>query len=351
MSNKRILFMNPGHRTVRRMWSDEAVKTAEFCGFEVDIPAWNGDLPADFDWQPRVAQSDGLLTTWGSPICTRELLGASPRSKALGHAAGSVAAVVSPEVYESGLRVLSANALMAGTVAEWSLLMTLLAQRRLTDYASLRQGETCNWAKRYDFDDIHGITVGVWGFGDISRELLKLLQPLNIGRILVYSSHAGPAELTAYRAERAISLEQLLRQSDVIHCLAGLTPDTFHVLNGEKLSWIKDGGALINCGRALLTDPAALQCELRRGRLRAFLDVFDEEPLPEISPWYGLPNTVMTPHAAAGSGRERYVPYILRGFRDFFDGKEVAGEISRERFNTMTRENCRPNANAISPAG
>lgn len=61
---------------------------------------------------------------------------AAPGVKIIGHAVGSVGGLVDDDVYAAGLAVTTANAVMAESVAEWSLLMTLVAQRNLPAYAS-----------------------------------------------------------------------------------------------------------------------------------------------------------------------------------------------------------------------
>ncbi len=338
---KKILFLHSQQSMVHRLWSEKAQQTAACYDLSVDIPAWDGDLNAP-DWRAFLNGYDALLTTWGSPRCDAAMLGVSPRVQVIGHAAGSVTAVVDPAVYRSALRVCSANGLMAETVAEWALMMTLIAQRNLTAYAALRPGEHCTWNRRYDFPDLHSITVGIWGFGDVARELLSRFRPLNIGRILVYSRHASEEDIRLFGAERVGSFEELLASVDILHCLAGLTPENCGRLNQRHLSLLHDGAAVINCGRAHLADAAALRAEAAGGRLRLFLDVFEEEPLPNDSAWFCTPNVLLTPHAAAGSGRERYVPYILESFGKYFSSGVLPGEVTPARFRAMTVERCRP---------
>ena len=67
---------------------------------------------------------------------------------------------------------------------------------------------------------------------------------------------------------------------------------------------MRDGAWLLNTARGSLVDTAALQAEVLSGRLSAFIDTPDPEPLPSESPLYDLPNVVLTPHIAGSLGNE-----------------------------------------------
>ena len=219
-------------------------------------------------------------------------------------------------------------------------MMLLIAQRRLTQYAKFHPGERCDWTKNAGFPDLGKLAIGLWGMGDITRALLKKLSVFRTGGILVFSEHADSGEIRAAGAEKASCFDELLRRSDLLVCLAGMTPRNCRKLDAARLALLKDGSTVINPGRARLIDNEALFREVRSGRLSAILDVFEEEPLPPDSPWYALPGAILTPHSGAGCGRERYVPYILDRFHCFFSGRELSNCIDAARFRTMTQEQC-----------
>lgn len=339
MSNQRLLFMHHSHELTRMFWTPECDRLSQAYGFTVDVPARDGDVTVD-DWAKRANGCDGVITTWGSPMCNQAFLTQAPSVKIIGHAAGSVAAVTDASTYQMPITVVTANLVMAQTVAEWSMLMTLIAQRRLLSYAKLRPGETCNWDLRFGFPDISQTVIGIWGMGDITKAFLKLLQPFGFKQILVYSEHTPEKVINDMGAAKAAGFEELLRQSDILHCLAGMTPQNLRKLDREKLSLLRDGSTLINAGRARLIDNEALQQELAAKRISAILDVFESEPLPPDSPWYQLDNLIMTPHAAGGSGQHKYAPYILGLFDRFFNGRTDFPQIDGKRFATMTNEKC-----------
>lgn len=337
--NKKILFMNGNSQLVQSLWSAECDEKAARYGFQVDIPARERDLPPEV-WPRLLPDYDGVITGWGSPVCTEKLLKCAPRLAIVGHAAGSAAAVTDDSTYRTAVKIVTANKIMAETVSEWCIMMLLIAQRRLTRYAKIRSGERCDWSKNTDFPDLGSLVIGLWGMGDITRALLKKLAVFHTGALLVHSEHANAAEIQAAGGEKAAGFEELLRRSDLLVCLAGMTPGNCRKLNADRLALMKDGATVINPGRARLIDNAALFREVQAGRISAVLDVFEEEPLPADSPWYTVSGAILTPHTGAGCGRERYVPYILDEFHRFFSGERLSGGIDAARFHTMTREQC-----------
>jgi phosphoglycerate dehydrogenase-like enzyme len=80
--------------------------------------------------------------------------------------------------------------------------------------------------------------------------------------------------------------------------------DTIGMIDAEMLALMPDGATLINTARGAIVDHAALERELRSGRISAVLDVTDPEPLPTRSPLYDLPNVFLTPHIAGSMGTE-----------------------------------------------
>ena len=231
----------------KEFWSPVVEKKLQEYGFELEILMREKlsleELPSD----PAV---EAVVTTWGSPRFTAAAFEKFPSLKFLGHCAGSVAGVVAPDFYAKGGRVFSANYVMATAVAEWSLLMTLLHSRNFFKSSAVRQGELMDWNEKFSMGNLRESVIGIWGFGDITRHLLKMLKPLNIGRILVSSKHASAEEIEACGAEK-VPFEDLFKYADMIHCLVGVTPDTYHGIGAKELAALKDGSAIINGAKNL----------------------------------------------------------------------------------------------------
>jgi phosphoglycerate dehydrogenase-like enzyme len=76
------------------------------------------------------------------------------------------------------------------------------------------------------------------------------------------------------------------------------------MIDAERLALMRDGAWLINTARGSIVDTAALEAECASGRLAAWIDTPDPEPLPPTSPLWDLPNAVLTPHIAGSMGNE-----------------------------------------------
>lgn len=334
---KKILFLTRGKGIVDLFWSDAAIAKAREYGYSVDIPAKDGDI-LDFDFAPILHEYDALITSWGSPMCSSEFLKDAPDVKLIGHSAGSVAAVVNESTYSCGVQVTSANPVMAEAVAEWSLMMTMLAARDIWKYAQIGGNTSLRWGNPdRDLRDLTKLTLGIWGMGDTTRHLLRMLKALRFKKILVASNHSSAEDLAELGAEKA-SFEQVFSQSDIIHSLVGVNSENLYKVGADELAMIRDGATLINCGRAKLFQEQPLVEALKTGRFTAILDVFHQEPLPDDSELRGLPNVILTPHNAGYTGRGLYIPFIFDQFNRFFTTGKMDYEISLNRYLTQTNE-------------
>ncbi|MGC9541419.1 hydroxyacid dehydrogenase [Streptomyces sp. UG1] len=244
-----------------------------------------------------------LITGWGCPHLDDDALTAAPRLRAVLHAAGSVRSLVGEALWQRGIAVSSAVTANALPVAEYTLAMILLAgkdtfthrERFRATHAYPTQAMTAPTGNV-------GRRIGVIGASRVGRRLLELLRPFDF-TVLLHDPYVSPAEAAELGAA-LLSLEDLLRHSDIVSLHAPDIPETYRMLDGDRLALIRDGGVLINTSRGALIDPEALTDELVSGRLHAVLDVTEPEPLPAGSPLYHLPNVFLTPHIAGSLGNE-----------------------------------------------
>ena len=319
-----VYFLSPDPKRREMLWSDRIEAALDRYGFRLT---------------ENPEEAEGLITTWGSPLLGAEWLDKMPKLRIVGHAAGSVRPIATPELFERGITLFSANPLLAETVSEWAVTATLLLQRRMLDYTKFRSGEHALWGGFQSFRDIHDTVIGIWGFGDIAKAYLKRIAPFEPAKIIIHSGHASEEELASYGAVKARSFDDMLKECDQLHCLTGQTPNNLGMLNAEKLRLLHDGAEIINCGRPGLMDYDALYAECKSGRLTAMLDVLPGDPAKETVPLDELPNVIITPHCAGASGRKRYIPWILGQFSKFFAGStDIQGAVSAERTLTMTVE-------------
>ena len=166
MEKKKILFVTDRKEHVETFWNESAAEKCRAYGFDLDIPAAKPDFTPP-EWKNLIGNYDALVTTWNSPVCTADFLKDAPRVKIIGHCAGSAAAVTDESTYTLPVKVTTSNPVMAHSVAEWSLMATMLAERNFGAYASFGRNCRMNWEKHFLMGDIRRMTVGLWGLGAI----------------------------------------------------------------------------------------------------------------------------------------------------------------------------------------
>ena len=151
--------------------------------------------------------------------------------------------------------------------------------------------------------ELRGKTLGIIGFGRIGQRVAEICHALGM-RIIAYRRTRPPGieeVLARTGAKMAGSLEEVLREADVITIHVPLTPETRHMIGRRELSLVKEGAVIVNTSRGGVIDEEALYEALVGGRLAgAALDVFEEEPPTGLSlRLASLPNVVATPHIGA----------------------------------------------------
>jgi D-3-phosphoglycerate dehydrogenase len=167
-----------------------------------------------------------------------------------------------------------------------------------------------------------GKTVGIIGCGHIGKDLAVLLKSFDC-KALSYDILDFP-EFYKEHGVVPVSLENLLRESDIVTLHVPLNDSTINMLNPERLELMKSGSFIINAARGGLVDDVKLKEMLKDGRIAgAALDVFSSEP-PEDFELLNLPNVIATPHIG-GSTEEA----ILAMGRAAIKGLDNASEVSK----------------------
>jgi D-3-phosphoglycerate dehydrogenase len=194
---------------------------------------------------------------------------------------------------ERGVAVTNTPGANATAVAELALgLLFSLARELPQAHLETREG---GWNQRIGWE-LGGKTLGVIGMGAIGRELAPRAQALGL-RVLAYDPYVEALP----DGVLACDLDTLLAESDAVSLHAALTPETQHLLNGERLARMKRSAVLINTARGALVDQVALHAALIEGQLAAAaLDAFEIEP-PVGSPLLSLDNVILSPHAASST--------------------------------------------------
>jgi D-lactate dehydrogenase len=123
--------------------------------------------------------------------------------------------------------------------------------------------------------DIHGRTVGVIGTGKIGAIFARIMQGLGC-ELLAFDPYPNP-ECVEMGVEY-VALPELFGRSDIIALHCPLTPETYHIIDGESIEQMKPGAMLINTSRGALVDTRAVIEGLKSGRIGYVgLDVYEEE--------------------------------------------------------------------------
>jgi D-3-phosphoglycerate dehydrogenase / 2-oxoglutarate reductase len=147
---------------------------------------------------------------------------------------------------------------------------------------------------------ITGETLGLVGFGNISRSVAKRAQGFDLN-VIAYDPYV-PAEAFRAAGVRQATLGQVMQDSDFVSVHVPLLPGTHHLIGKQQFALMKKDAILINTARGPVVDEPALIEALQNGQiLGAGLDVTEQEPVDPNNPLLQMPNVVVTPHMASAS--------------------------------------------------
>jgi phosphoglycerate dehydrogenase-like enzyme len=287
---------------------------------------------------------DWLVGGWGTPRFTEEVLAAADRLKLYVHTAGSVKGILPPAVFEQGITVTHGAGAIATAVADLCVctIWMMLRQPHKMDQA-LKAGKSWSEAKEAAIGfpkpglgrELSGQRVGVLGAGHTGRTFIRLVRKLDC-EVWVYDpylSEERAAELGARKAD----LNEVLALCPIVVCHLPTTDETFRMIGVCELALLQDGALFVNTARSRVIDMDALLAELQTGRFQAALDVFDQEPLPEDSPFRQLDNAILTPHVAGASieARARQGEYMVAEMRRFLAGEPLQYQVTQDMLAIM----------------
>jgi len=287
----------------------------------------------------RIPGCEAAITGWGSPSFTLATLDADPQLKLIAHSAGTVKVLVGEvhqELQRRGITVVSGAAGIALNVAEVTIGSMILTSRRwLEQVEAFRAQKRGGGAFPRDAQTLLGATVGLVSASLVGREVIRLLQPFGCN-ILLYDPYITPQTARGLGVE-LVELEELFQRSDIVSIHAPAIPATDKMIGAAQLRRLRDGAAFINTSRGSVIDQDALLEECRTGRIVAAIDVTEPEPLPPDSPFWSLPNVILTPHIA-GTGRAGYYrvgDIAVQALRDMALGRPIAAAVPLERWETL----------------
>ena len=253
-----------------------------------------------------------LLHGWLSADAFDRLLARAPRLSWVHSASAGVERALTPTARSRGIVITNARGVFSRPIAEYVMMMILGVSRKLPGLLELQRERT--W-QPLEGTELRDVTVGIVGLGSIGRAVGALATAFGCR---VVATRRRPEVGSAARGDEELSfgeamldrvggpetLPALLAESDFVVLAAPLTPETENMIDADTLAAMKPGSWLINVARGRLVDERALLRALRDGPIGgAILDTFRDEPLQPSSPFYDLPNVIVTPHTSWSSAR------------------------------------------------
>ncbi|MEO0487418.1 MAG: D-2-hydroxyacid dehydrogenase family protein [Pseudomonadota bacterium] len=259
-----------------------------------DVTVWTDHEPDPARLAARVADAEALVLFRERTKITAELLSRLPNLRLVSQRSVYPHIDV-PACTENG--VLLCSNMHAGTpsyaAAEHTLALILASYRQIPDQvASIRAGAWQAGVGR----TLRGRTLGLYGYGRIAGAVATYAAALGMN-VQWWSSDDGRARARADGAQVADSREAFFATSDIVSVHVRLKPATRGIITGDDLATMQDRALFVNTSRSGLVVPGALEAEIARGRIFAAVDVFDTEPLRDVThPLLTHPNVLPTPH-------------------------------------------------------
>lgn len=334
--SKPTVAITIGQSHYKRMFSQEAWDALEAFATVIHHP---GQEPAKKEELiVLLPVADACITSWGVACLDADVMAAAPHLQAMAHMGSSIKRFVSDAFWERGMHLTSAGITLARDVAETTLGLMIVGQKRIWPLGQhVRDGgwrDSPTW-DRWFSRELYRIEVGIIGASNVGRHVIDLLRPFGV-TILLYDPFVTEEEANSLGATK-LELDALLRRANVVSLHAPANESTRQMLNAERLALMKDDALLINTGRGSLIDEKALIEELSNGRFFAFLDVTDPEPPAGDSPLRKLDNVVVTPHIAGCiENCTRMGELAVEELRRFFTGEPAVYQITPELFRRIS---------------
>jgi len=271
-----------------------------------------------------------------TPFVDRDLFPSLSRLRWVQSPAVGVGGLMFPELLASAVVITSARGIRARPIAEHTLGVTIALARRLP-HAIRAQGAR-HWAQdelegpSSGVRILQGARMGIIGLGAIGVELAKIAAPFGFKISAIRRRRDQPVPEGVEEVWPPDRRLDLLAKSDVVVIAAPHTPETKQLIGRRELDAMKRGAFLVNVARGKMIDDAAVIEALKDGRLGgAALDVFTQEPLAPESPYWDLPNVIITPHTA-GSMPDYWTPLVAlfsENLRRFESGRDLVNVVDK----------------------
>jgi phosphoglycerate dehydrogenase-like enzyme len=216
------------------------------------------------------------------------------------------------ELLERGVRVTTSAGTTADPIAQTALTGMLMMSRGFPHWLKAQREHRWDPVRLQQSPrDLSGQTVLVYGVGGIGAAFARLARALGMRVIGVRRTprSARKADDPVDEMHTPDQFDALLPRTDWLMLACPLTSETRRLITAQRLALLPKGAHIINIARGEVIDEAAMIAALQSGHVAgAYLDVFEQEPLPATSPLWDMPNVLVTPHNSTNSrGNERRV--------------------------------------------
>ena len=241
--------------------------------------------------EPHIEQADVLITF--GPMMAEHVLENANRLKWIQALGTGVDGITNRAALKDQVTVTNLHGIHGPPVSEAALSMMFAHSRGMI--TNFRNQQNAVWEKRIPPSLLKGKTVTIFGIGVISTDLAPKCKALGM-RVLGISSTLRPVAGfdEVFSREHALNA---ISQADYLVLLTPYTPETHHIVNVKTFSVMKKTSYMVNLARGGVVDESALIDALKNGQIAgAALDVFSQEPLGSESPFWSMPNVIVTPH-------------------------------------------------------
>lgn len=282
------------------------IATAILDAAKVDYDVFDGDgLITKKELLRHVADCQVLITPLSTQV-DADIINAAPNLKLIANFGAGFNNIDTKYARSKGIDVTNTPFVSSTATAEVASGLVIALMRRIVEGdRRMRTIGFDGWAPLFFLGhELAGKTLGIVGLGSIGRGVAKRLHGFDMKIIYTQRHQADPATEAEYSAEY-VSLDELLKRSDVVTLHCPLTPNTHHMIDAPQFAEMKDSAMIINCARGPVLNEAALLTALKNHQLAgAALDVYEAEP-NVADGFKQLKNVILTPHIGNASFEAR----------------------------------------------
>ena len=269
---------------------------------------------------------DAQIVLTNKARITADVMAACPQMEYVGVTATGYNIVDVAEARRRGIVVTNAPAYSTQAVAQHTFALLLESLSHVGAYSEQVRGGA--WQASTDFcffgqpmEEIAGKTIGLIGFGHIGQSVAKIALAFGM-KVLVCVPH----EKAGWNDVRFVTLDELLKESDVVSLHCPLTGENRGMIDADAIAKMKPGVRVINTARGPLVDEHAMAAALESGKAACYMaDVLGEEPPVHGSPLLGMQNAILTPHVAWAplQTRQRLMDIVVGNVEAFVKGEPI----------------------------